>query len=254
MRGLVRLTEAATGRLLKELIKEEDRLRELVFSPDDSSLACVWDSEVELVSPDALVPLPRLTDDSLDDTLVAFSPDGHVLTLTWNTATLWDLSTSPLMHVHSPKGYALTSAAFAGDGARLALASCYDTDIYVCDSRTGRMLYTIDEQPSNVSHLAVTPDGRALISGGDDGAVRLWDWETGELLMTLMVMPADHEAMVSYEWIAFTPAGELTGSLGIGRFVQWQQGGNTLPADAHWERFYRPDLAFVWRRDRPRER
>ena len=36
-----------------------------------------------------------------------------------------------------------------------------------------------------VQALKVSPDGGMLASCGDDGAIRLWDLESGELLQTL---------------------------------------------------------------------
>ena len=37
----------------------------------------------------------------------------------------------------------------------------------------------------HVSHLALSPDGRHLVSSGGDGAVRIWHVESGRCVLTL---------------------------------------------------------------------
>lgn len=50
--------------------------------------------------------------------------------------------------------------------------------------------------------VAYTPDGRALVSGGQDGTVRLWDAATGELLAVLN----EHSSCVNS--VDFAPEGD----------------------------------------------
>ncbi|NEO07283.1 caspase family protein, partial [Moorena sp. SIO3I8] len=59
-----------------------------------------------------------------------------------------------------------------------------------------------------VTNIAFSPDGKQILSGSDDGTVRLWDTETGQLIHTL----EGHTDTV-YE-IAFSPDGQqiLSGS------------------------------------------
>lgn len=62
---------------------------------------------------------------------------------------------------------------------------------------------------SGGASLAVSPDGRVVATGADDGSARLWEMQTGRIVATLK----GHEAPVSS--VAFSPDGRVlfTGSL-----------------------------------------
>ena len=53
------------------------------------------------------------------------------------------------------------------------------------DVQRGECLRVQKAHQGTVQALKVSPDGRRLASCGDDGAIRLWDLESGDLLRTL---------------------------------------------------------------------
>lgn len=67
---------------------------------------------------------------------------------------------------------------------------------------------TITGDSSSVNPVAITPDGKTLASGGDDGTIRLWNLQTGELKKTFK----GHKSAVSV--LVFSPDGQTlaTGS------------------------------------------
>ena len=85
-----------------------------------------------------------------------------------------------------------------------------------------------------MSAVAFTPDGRTLIAGGDDGALRLWD-------------PASGKERVSFynfregEWIAITPEGFYQSSAQGGRYLNVRIGERVSSIDQYLESFFRPD-------------
>jgi WD40 repeat protein len=75
---------------------------------------------------------------------VAFSPDGQ-----------WIVS----------GGGDIMGGDYDGDGRRV---------VRVWNAQTGETLHTLDGNIGNVSSVAFSPDGHWIVSGGYDGAVRVW--------------------------------------------------------------------------------
>jgi WD40 repeat protein len=93
----------------------------------------------------------------------------------------------------------------------------------------------------DISALAVSNDGRLLLSGSEDQTVGLWNVKTGELLVKLF-----HGS--DGEWVVWTPQGYYTGSPGADRMIGWQinKGADKLPdyvgAEQVRQHLNRPDI------------
>jgi WD40 repeat protein len=70
------------------------------------------------------------------------------------------------------------------------------------------------EGPVAVTALAISPDGNLLAAGGDDGVIRLWDPQAGQLLQSW----AGHEGSV--EALAISPDGTFLVSGGADKTVR----------------------------------
>ncbi|KAG8773670.1 hypothetical protein FRC12_002387 [Ceratobasidium sp. 428] len=70
-------------------------------------------------------------------------------------------------------------AVFSPDAARVAFTS--KTILRICDTYTGRNPVTLPGDSNPISKLAFSPDSRRLASGSRDGAISLWDTQTGKL-------------------------------------------------------------------------
>src|SRR5205814_2398147 len=74
--------------------------------------------------------------------------------------------------------------------------------------RAGRRLRLLAGHAGGVNHLMFSADGRALVSAGADGAVRLWEVTTGKEQRIF----TGHKGSV--EGVAFTPDGQTLASVG----------------------------------------
>jgi WD40 repeat protein len=88
------------------------------------------------------------------------------------------------VEVERPPSVAPSRAAtFSPDGRLLAYATGHC--IVIADCRVGRQLRVLTGHAGPVTSLAFGPDGRTLISGSEDGTVRLWRAQDATLVRSL---------------------------------------------------------------------
>jgi len=97
----------------------------------------------------------------------------------------------------------LMSVAWLSDNVRAVSAGGEGGEVCLWDAQTGRLLRTFQENQPFVGAVAVSRDGKRLLSAGKDQPSRLWDVETGNLLQELLEPPGEVRG------IAFSPDGRL---------------------------------------------
>ncbi|MEZ6091446.1 MAG: hypothetical protein R3C05_26200 [Pirellulaceae bacterium] len=70
--------------------------------------------------------------------------------------------------------------AFSPDSQRLVVGNythipAAPGPVYVCDVASRKVIHSLEGHRLNVLYVAVTPDGKKIISAGDDGSVRIWE-------------------------------------------------------------------------------
>lgn len=139
---------------------------------------------------------------------VAFSSDGTVAaTCESNTVVLWNIADGkPITRLQFP--VTIKDIAVADRGNYILLALQDRTAVYF-DVIANRVvqIFEHDGKPVNspinqlINSVALSPDGRQALTGGDDQTARLWDLQTGDQLKQWK-----HGSVVSL--VSFNPQGD----------------------------------------------
>ncbi len=103
------------------------------------------------------------------------------------------------------------------DGKYVLSASTWpkaDETIRVWDAATGAQLHAMEGSKGDIPCLILTPDGKAAVSGSEDGVIRFWDYSAGK---QTGVTKAHNGLIVS---LAFSPDGKLLASAGADQSIQ----------------------------------
>jgi WD40 repeat protein len=143
---------------------------------------------------------------------VAFSPDGKqaLSGSTDRTVRLWDVETAREVRRFGGHSDAVWSVAFAPDGRRVFAAAGErweggawhagsDPCVRVWEISNERPAAVLAAHRGTVRSVAVSADGRRLLTGGADGSLRLLEVESGRLLR---VFQADNLPITA---VCFTP-------------------------------------------------
>lgn len=177
-----RLWDVSTGRQISILGGHPGNVNSAFFSPDgtrvltsshatasDDGTARLWDiaTESEIA----------ILHDGNGASSAIFSPDGRVvLTVSGNTARLWDVVGEHLTVVLRGHKREVTSAVFSTKGTRIVTAS-EDTSARLWDAGTGRELMRLYEY-NEVDSATFSPDGKQILTASR-GDLTLWDVTTG---------------------------------------------------------------------------
>ena len=176
----------------------------IAISPNNKILASsgAGDKIIKLWNIETGEPIGELTGHSSRIYDLAFSHDGKTLASASDmefmegTIYLWDTGTWKVKQTlaKSFTGIALSTEAiaFSLDGQSLATGH-FITEVFfnvgvikIWNLATGQVRHTLRGQAWEVTSIAFTPPhGNFLVSGGADGAIKVWDWRRGKFLRNL---------------------------------------------------------------------
>lgn len=140
-----------------------------------------------------------------------------------------------------------TCYTFTPDGQYIVVGT-YDGNIEVYKTESPRLAFLRGRKDRDlVGHtdvvwsVAVSPNGRTLVSGSADQTLRLWDIESGKNILTMF-------AGGDGEWVAWTPEGYYASSLNGDKYIGWhvskgiERSAEYYPAAQFQRQYYHPNI------------
>jgi hypothetical protein len=238
----VALWDAATGARLAALPPGTADVTSLAVSPDGSLLASgAADGSVRVWRPaSAAAPISlaaagpvrglRLGDNGR---LVTASADGVVQLFAPN-------ATAPQRRFRAAS--AASSAEIDADGRYVAVSDP-DSRVHIVDVESGNALRALEAPAGSASFVVVDVNRRRVLTGGADGAVRVWNLSDG----------ADLAQIISTlnGWAVVDDKGRFDGSQQGASDVQWTANQTNLAIDNFSDGYYEPGLLARRMSDQP---
>jgi WD40 repeat protein len=182
----VRVRDAVTGGLVRELRSAGQSVYDLAFSPDGALIATGGRDGTVALSEVATGKKARARKPGGSAVrAVAFSPDGGLLVSAHEdgVARLWETGTLGRLHELRAEGETIFSAVFSPDGTHVA-AACSDGAIRLWLT-AGGVPRVFRRHVGWATGVTFSPDGARILSSGADGSVQQQDVRTGEVVRTL---------------------------------------------------------------------
>lgn len=191
--GTARIWDATTGKELLTVEPSTGILWSAAFSPNGKLLATAGEDRIARIL-DATTgeELFALSGHQADVYHIVFSPDGSRLATVSpdGTSIVWDVLTGKqLLNLLEDDGGMPQLGAFSPDGSQIAIVNNTMGNIEgwatIWNAVSGQKILTLPHQNANVRSVAFSPDGRRIVTTGDDRTAKIWDANSGQELLTL---------------------------------------------------------------------
>ena len=160
---------------------------------------------------------------------VARQPQGDAIAVQCGSGVvrIYDLKTNALVHAFGESASAL---AWSADGELLALGVGDAVQVWDCKTLADPVrLYTLDKPVQRSVGLLFAPHGDTLISCSNDGKLRLWELQTGQLRGTVVFLNDGWLAVTAEGHYLASPGAEDDGSFAF-QFIEDRPGDDPKKA------------------------
>jgi mono/diheme cytochrome c family protein len=188
----IRIYEVETGKETATIEDHADWIYDLAFSPDGKRLASASRDKTskvfDVAKKESLVTFPTHAEPVYS---VAYGPDGKTIASAGadNSIRLWapDDDGKQVRQIGGFNG-AVFRIQYTPDGKSI-VACASDKIVAVVNPADGARLKALEGHADWVYSFAISGDGKTVASGSWDGEVRLWNFEDGKPIRTIMAAP-----------------------------------------------------------------
>jgi WD40 repeat protein/uncharacterized caspase-like protein len=186
--GVIQLWDVGSGRQIWKKAFDNEVIGSPAFSPDGRLIGLASGGNIKLLETGSGNLVRSINAVAVNVQAVAFSPDGrsilsgaeglgHV-----GQIKLWQVARGMLQREFASHYWVTDSVTFSPDG-RLAIEAAA-TEVTIWDVQSGKKIGVLIAQgdDTDVTSVAVSPDGQFVVSASVDGVVRLWGLKNRRLL------------------------------------------------------------------------
>jgi WD domain, G-beta repeat/TIR domain len=191
----VKVWDLGSGRELRTLPKQPRSIEAVAITPDGKAIVSgSYDNTLKIWDLASGREIRTLSSPSGSNSIyaVAITPDGKAILSAGHENKIWDLASgralrtllNPDIPAIGSTAIPAQSVAITPDGKTVVLV-IFNT-FYFFDVPSGRPIRTLSTRASFIDAFAITPDGKTLVSGSEDGTIKIWDLVSGLELRTLL--------------------------------------------------------------------
>ena len=124
-----------------------------------------------------------------------------------DTIRLWDVSTAEELLTFAGHADGVSDVIFSPDGKTLASHGYRDGMIYLWNASTGEFLRSLTGHTGSVHSIAFSYNGEILACSSEDGTIRLWEPDTGQLKSTITTNRESDKVDHGVKSVLFHPDG-----------------------------------------------
>jgi len=157
----------------------------------------------------------------------------HIISNSNSLIRIWSIESGKELSVKMPEINHSINTAIANSSLDNIAIGIDNGDILIFNVN-GKLLWRKSGHLGSVNHLAFSVNDKRLFTFGEDSFLKMWNSETGQLLMTIIIMDDG-------QWAAVTPNGQFDKSQGF-RHLKWRKGKELIDLDQFFDDFYTPGL------------